>query len=55
MLSYNKPDIKTQLRLNNIQIRLSLKLNKEHVSCAIKMFIDFKVFKLPLITDNSML
>ena len=34
-------------------MRLSLKLNKEHVSRAIQVFIDFKVTKLQLIKDNS--
>jgi hypothetical protein len=36
-------------------MRLSLKLNKEHVSCAIEMFIDFKVSKLLLISDDTVL
>lgn len=55
MSSCNKLDIKAQLRLNNTQVILSLKLNLEHVSCAIEMFIDYKVFKLLLIIDDSKL
>jgi hypothetical protein len=53
--SRNKPDIESRLRLDDVQIRLSLELNEEHVSHAIEMFIDFKVSKLPLITDDSAL
>ncbi|PMD55345.1 beta transducin-like protein HET-D2Y [Hyaloscypha bicolor E] len=53
--SRNKPDIEARLRLDDVQMRLSLELNKEHVSRAIEMFIDFKVSKLPLITDDSAL
>jgi hypothetical protein len=55
VLSCNRPDIKALLRLDDIQIRLSLELNEEHVSCALEMFIDFKVSKLLLITDDSVL
>ncbi len=54
MLSCNEPNIEAQLRVDNTQ-RLSLELNKEHVSCAIQMFINFKVSKLQLIKDNSKL
>lgn len=43
------------MKLNNIQMRLSLELNEEYVSHIIKMFINFKVSKLPLITDDSIL
>jgi hypothetical protein len=53
--SRNKPDIEARLRLDDVQMRLSLELNEETVSRAIEMFIDFKVFKLPLITDDSAL
>jgi hypothetical protein len=53
--SRNEPDIEARLRPDNAQIRLSLELNKERVSRAIEMFIDFKVSKLPLITDDSAL
>jgi NACHT domain len=53
--SRNEPDIEARLRLDNAQMRLSLELNEEHVSRAVEMFIDFKVFKLPLITDDSAL
>jgi hypothetical protein len=53
--SHNRPNIKASLRLDNIQIRLSLKLNKKHVSRALEMFIDFKVSKLLLITDDNVL
>jgi hypothetical protein len=53
--SRNKPDIEARLRLDDMQTRLSLELNEEHVSRTIEMFIDFKVSKLPLITDDSVL
>jgi len=53
--SRNEPDIEEQLRLDNTQIRLSLELNKEHVSRAIEKFIDFKVSKLSHIADESTL
>jgi hypothetical protein len=53
--SRNEPDIETRLRLDNAQMRLSLELNEEHVSHAVEMFIDFKVSKLPLLTDDSAL
>ena len=53
--SRNNPDIEARLRLDDLQMRLSLELNEEHVSRAIEMFIDFKVSKLPLITDDSVL
>jgi hypothetical protein len=53
--SRNEPDIEARLRLDNTQIRLSLELNEEQVSRAIRMFIDFKVSKLPLIIDDSAL
>jgi hypothetical protein len=53
--SRNKPDIEARLRLDNVQTRLSLEINEEHVSCAIEMFIDFKVSKLSLITDDGVL
>jgi hypothetical protein len=53
--SRNKPDIEARLRLDDTQMRLSLELNEEHVSRAIKMFIDFKVSKLSLIMDDSAL
>ena len=36
-------------------MRLSLELNEEHVSHTIEMFIDFKVSKLLLLTDDSTL
>jgi hypothetical protein len=47
--SRNQPDIEAWLRPNDAQIRLSLELNSEHVYRAVKVFIDFKVSKLPLI------
>jgi NACHT domain len=53
--SRNEPDIEARLRPDNAQMRLSLELNEERVSRAIEMFIDFKVSKLPLITDDSAL
>jgi hypothetical protein len=53
MSSYNELNIKARLRVNNTQMRLSLELNKEHVSYTIQMFIDFKVSKLRLIKDDS--
>ena len=53
MSSRNEPNIKARLRLDYTQIRLSLKLNEEHVSRAVQMFIDFKVSKLRLIEDDS--
>jgi hypothetical protein len=53
--SRNKPDIESRLRLDSVQMRLSLELNGEHVSRAVEMFIDYKVSKLPLITDDSAL
>jgi hypothetical protein len=53
--SRNEPDIEARLRLDNAQMRLSLELNEEHVSHAVEMFIDFKVSKLPLLTDDSTL
>ncbi|KAH7363969.1 beta transducin-like protein HET-D2Y [Rhexocercosporidium sp. MPI-PUGE-AT-0058] len=51
--SRNEPYIKARLRLDYMQMRLSLKLNKEHISRAIQVFIDFKVSKLRLIKDDS--
>jgi len=53
--SRNKPDIEARLRLNNVQIILSLKLNLEHVSRAVELFINYKVLKLLLIIDDSAL
>jgi hypothetical protein len=53
--SRNEPDIEARLRLDDVQTRLNLELNEEHVSRAIEMFINFKVSKLPLITDDSAL
>ncbi|KAH8758068.1 Pfs, NACHT and WD domain protein [Hyaloscypha sp. PMI_1271] len=53
--SRNKPDIEARLRLNDAKMILSLELNSEHVSCAIELFIDHKVSKLPLIMDDSAL
>jgi nucleoside-triphosphatase THEP1 len=53
--SRNQPDIESRLRLDNVQLSLSLELNKEHISHAIEMFINLKVPKLPLITHNSVL
>jgi hypothetical protein len=55
VLSRNQPNIKSRLRLNNIKIRLSLELNKEHVSCAVELFVNLKVPKLSLIADDSVL
>jgi len=51
--SRNEPNIEAQLRLDHTQTRLSLKLNEEHVSRAVQVFIDFKVAKLRLIEDDS--
>ena len=53
--SHNQPDIKSRLRLDDIKMRLSLELNKEHVSRAVELFINLKVSKLPLIADDSAL
>ncbi|KAI9674629.1 MAG: hypothetical protein M1829_003711 [Trizodia sp. TS-e1964] len=53
--SRNKPNIEAQLRLNNTQLIVSLELNSKHVSRAVKLFIDYKVSKLPLIIDDSAL
>jgi hypothetical protein len=53
--SRNKPDIEARLRLDDIQMRLNLELNEEHVSRAVKKFIDIKVSKLLLIADDSAL
>ena len=53
MSSRNEPNIEARLRVDNTQMRLSLELNEEYVSCAIQMFIDFKVSKLRLIEDDS--
>ena len=53
--SRNEPDIEARLRLDNAQMRLSLELNKEHVSHAVEMFINFKVSNLPLLMDDSAL
>jgi hypothetical protein len=53
MSSRNEPNIEARLRVDNTQIRLSLELNKEHVSRAVQMFIDFKVSKLRLIKNDS--
>jgi len=36
-------------------MRLSLELNKEHVSRTIELFVNLKVPKLPLITEDSAL
>jgi hypothetical protein len=55
MSSYNQPNIKARLRVDNTQIRLSLELNEEHISRAVQMFIDFKVSKLRLIKNDSKL
>ena len=55
MSSRNKPDIEARLKLNDTQIKLSLKLNEKHISYAIEIFIDFKVSKLPLIINDSTL
>jgi hypothetical protein len=53
--SRNKPDIEARLRLNDAQMRLSLELNSEHVSRAVKVFIDFRVSQLPFIMHDSTL
>jgi hypothetical protein len=53
--SRNQPDIESRLRLDNVQMKLSLELNEEHVSRAVERFIKLKVSKLPLITDDSAL
>ncbi|KAH6696713.1 WD40-repeat-containing domain protein [Leptodontidium sp. MPI-SDFR-AT-0119] len=53
--SRNKPDIEAQLRLDHTQVRLSLELNEKHVSRAIEIFIDFRVSRLPNLTDDSAL
>jgi hypothetical protein len=53
--SRNQPDIKSRLRLNNIQIKLSLKLNEKYVSRVIEGFIKLKMSKLLFITDDSAL
>ncbi|PVH70494.1 hypothetical protein DL98DRAFT_564143 [Cadophora sp. DSE1049] len=53
--SRNEPNIEARLRLNHTQTRLSLKLNEEHVSRAVQVFIDFKVSKLRLIKDDGKL
>jgi hypothetical protein len=36
-------------------MKLCLKLNEEHVSHVVQMFMDFKVSKLQLIEDDSKL
>ncbi|CAG8976798.1 hypothetical protein HYALB_00012504, partial [Hymenoscyphus albidus] len=51
--SRNEPNIEARLRLDHTQTRLSLELNKEHVSRAVQLFIDFKVSKLRLIEDDG--
>ncbi|KAH6692771.1 NACHT domain-containing protein, partial [Leptodontidium sp. MPI-SDFR-AT-0119] len=51
--SRNEPNIEARLRLDHTQTRLSLKLNEEHVSRAVQLFIDFKVSTLRLIEDDS--
>lgn len=53
--SRNKPDIEARLGLDSTQVRLSLELNEQHVSRAIEIFIDFRVSRLPLLTDHSAL
>jgi nucleoside-triphosphatase THEP1 len=53
--SRNQPDIESWLRLDDVEMRLSLELNEEHVSRAVEMFINLKVPKLPLITHDSAL
>ncbi|KAM3089323.1 hypothetical protein ACMFMG_000927 [Clarireedia jacksonii] len=51
--SRNEPNIEARLRPDHRQMRLSLELNGEHVSRAVKAFIDFKVSKLRHIEDDS--
>ena len=46
---------RTRLRLNNVQMILSLELNSECVSCAVELFIDYKVYRIPLIVDDIVL
>jgi hypothetical protein len=55
MSSRNEPDIEARLRPDNVQMKLSLDLNEEYVSHAVEMFIDSKVSKLLLLTDDSAL
>jgi hypothetical protein len=51
--SRNEPNIEARLRLDHTQTRLSLEVNKEHVSRAVQLFIDFKVSELRLIKDDG--
>jgi hypothetical protein len=53
--SRNKSDIGARLSLNDAQMRLSLELNKEHVSRAVEMFVDYKVSQLASIAHDSTL
>ncbi|KAG4427767.1 hypothetical protein IFR05_016752, partial [Cadophora sp. M221] len=53
--SRNKSDIEARLRLDRTQVRLSLELNREHVSRAVEIFIAFRVSQLPLLADDSTL
>jgi hypothetical protein len=53
--SRNQHDIESQLRLDDVQMSLSLELNEEHVSRAVEIFINLKVPKLPLITHDIVL
>jgi hypothetical protein len=53
--SRNKPNIEAQLRIQNSQRPLSLELNKEHVSRAVEIFIDYKVSQLVSIKYDSTL
>jgi hypothetical protein len=53
--SRNKSDIEARLSLNDTQMRLSLKLNTEHVSRAVEMFVDYKVSQLTSIEHDSTL
>jgi hypothetical protein len=53
--SRNKSDIEARLSLNDTQMRLSLKLNTEHVSRAVEMFVDYKVSQLALIEHDNTL
>jgi hypothetical protein len=54
--SRNKPDIEARLRLNDAQrLILGLELNTEHVSRAVKIFVDYKVSQLASIEHDSAL
>ena len=55
--SRNEPDIERQLRLDDARARLSLELkdNEEHVSHAVKVYIDDKVAKMESLQDDDQL